>query len=148
MHIYILLNNICIFRSHWAAANIGPYSQLKTINSLTLISGQIGLIPGNLNIISGGVENENRLALRHIDRVVKAVERDSDSSVFHAVCYLVRPVDIDAVRNFWEKRCMQNICTNYVVVSALPRNALVEWQVYYHRNCEFKGELTRYEIAV
>lgn len=88
-------------RSHWAAANIGPYSQLKTIKDLTLISGQIGLVPGSLDIVAGGIENENKLALRHIERVVKAVERDSDSSVFHAVCYLVRAEDIPVVQNFW-----------------------------------------------
>ena len=39
--------------SHWSPANIGPYSQSTSIGEITYISGQIGLIPGNMNIISG-----------------------------------------------------------------------------------------------
>lgn len=59
--------------SHWAPANIGPYSQLTKINDITLISGQIGLIPGSLTIIPGGVIKECCLTLQNIKRVAKAV---------------------------------------------------------------------------
>lgn len=39
--------------SHWSPANIGPYSQATSLGEITYISGQIGLIPGNMTIVSG-----------------------------------------------------------------------------------------------
>lgn len=52
--------------SHWAPANIGPYSQSTRIGELTYISGQIALVPGNMTIIDGGIRPQCKLALRHI----------------------------------------------------------------------------------
>lgn len=59
--------------SHWSPANIGPYSQSTKIGEITYISGQIGLIPGNMTIISGGIKQECKLILRHINRIAKAM---------------------------------------------------------------------------
>jgi len=39
--------------SHWSPANIAPYSQSTSIGEITYISGQIGLVPGNMTIING-----------------------------------------------------------------------------------------------
>lgn len=39
--------------SHWAPANIGTYSQATSIGEITYISGQIGLVPGNMTIVGG-----------------------------------------------------------------------------------------------
>jgi diphthine-ammonia ligase len=39
--------------SHWSPANIGPYSQATSIGDITYISGQIGLVPGNMAIVNG-----------------------------------------------------------------------------------------------
>lgn len=59
--------------SHWAPANIGPYSQSTKVGEITYISGQIGLIPGNMTIIGGGIKQECKLTLRHINRIAKAM---------------------------------------------------------------------------
>jgi diphthine-ammonia ligase len=59
--------------SHWAPANIGPYSQSTKIGEITYISGQIGMIPGNMTIISGGIKQECKLTLRHIHRIARAM---------------------------------------------------------------------------
>lgn len=52
--------------SHWAPANIGPYSQSTRVGEITYISGQIALVPGNMTIIEGGIRPQCKLALRHI----------------------------------------------------------------------------------
>lgn len=52
--------------SHWAPANIGPYSQSTRVGEITYISGQIALVPGNMTIIEGGIRLQCKLALRHI----------------------------------------------------------------------------------
>ena len=39
--------------SHWAAANIGPYSQTVEIDGILHIAGLIGLIAGSMELVSG-----------------------------------------------------------------------------------------------
>uniref|UniRef100_H2ZC48 Uncharacterized protein n=1 Tax=Ciona savignyi TaxID=51511 RepID=H2ZC48_CIOSA len=39
--------------SHWAPANIGPYSQCFTQNKTHFMAGQIGLVPGSMELIDG-----------------------------------------------------------------------------------------------
>lgn len=46
--------------SHWCPANIGPYSQSTSLGEITYISGQIGLIPGSMEIISGMSSIKNK----------------------------------------------------------------------------------------
>eukprot|EP00095_Tigriopus_kingsejongensis_P001610 maker-scaffold381_size190066-snap-gene-0.34 protein:Tk01610 transcript:maker-scaffold381_size190066-snap-gene-0.34-mRNA-1 annotation:"diphthine--ammonia ligase-like isoform x4" len=58
--------------SHWAPANIGPYSQYVQVDNIVHVAGQIGLIPGSMELIPGGVEPEARLALRHVSRILEA----------------------------------------------------------------------------
>lgn len=52
--------------SHWAPANIGPYSQSTRVGEIMYISGQIALVPGSMTIIEGGIRPQCKLALRHI----------------------------------------------------------------------------------
>lgn len=54
--------------SHWAPANIGPYSQSTRVDEITYISGQIALVPGSMTIIEGGIRPQCKLALRHIGK--------------------------------------------------------------------------------
>ena len=39
--------------SHWAAANIGPYSQAVEVNGILHIAGLIGLVSGSMELVSG-----------------------------------------------------------------------------------------------
>jgi diphthine-ammonia ligase len=41
--------------SHWAPANIGPYSQAVLIDDLLLLAGQIGLHPASMTMLPGVV---------------------------------------------------------------------------------------------
>ena len=38
--------------SHWAPANIGPYSQATLVDNILHVAGQIGLIPGSMDLPS------------------------------------------------------------------------------------------------
>lgn len=88
--------------SHWAPANIGPYSQSTRIGEITYISGQIGLIAGNMKIISGGIRQECKLTLRHINRIAKAMNSYGQlRDVVQGICFLTHPNYITEARRHW-----------------------------------------------
>lgn len=118
--------------SHWAPANIGPYSQSTRIGEITYISGQIGLVPGSMVIIDGGLKPQCQLALRHVCRIAKAMNAHGElRDVVHGICFVTHPNYISEARRQWERRTA-NAIVDYIVVPALPRQALVEWQVWAH----------------
>lgn len=118
--------------SHWAPANIGPYSQSTRVGEITYISGQIALVPGSMTIIDGGIRPQCKLALRHIARVAKAMNAHGQlRDVVQGICFVTHPSYITEARRQWERRTT-NAIMDYIVVPALPRKALVEWQVWAH----------------
>lgn len=129
--------------SHWSPANIAPYSQSTSIGEITYISGQIGLVPGNMTIINGGIKNECKLTLRHINRIAKAMNSKGQlRDVVQGICFLTHPNHISEARRQWERRSA-NAIMDYIVVSGLPKKALVEWQVWIHNyNNKFEYEET------
>jgi len=60
--------------SHWAPANIGPYSQAISIGDIIYVAGQIGLVPGSMDLVKGGAKMECKLALRSLNRILKAID--------------------------------------------------------------------------
>ncbi|KOB67647.1 putative atpase pp-loop superfamily, partial [Operophtera brumata] len=80
--------------SHWAPANIGPYSQAI----------KIALVPGSMVLAGGGARRQCALALRHLTRVIRAVEPRAH------------------IRSVVQ-------CSG---VEALPRQAAVEWHAWAH----------------
>lgn len=118
--------------SHWAPANIGPYSQSTRVGEITYISGQIALVPGSMTIIEGGIRPQCKLALRHIARVAKAMNAHGQlRDVVQGICFVTQTGFIAEARRQWERRTA-NAIMDYIVVPALPRKALVEWQVWAH----------------
>lgn len=61
-------------RSHWAPANIGPYSQSVRVQNLIHVAGQIPLVPGSLEMVDGRIKAQCRLTLRHLKRLLMAVD--------------------------------------------------------------------------
>lgn len=61
-------------RSHWAPANIGPYSQSVRVGDFVHLAGQIGLVPGSMEMVTGGIKSQCQLALRHLKRLLMAVD--------------------------------------------------------------------------
>ena len=137
--------------SHWAPANIGPYSQSTQVifeykflsilfifsiclkvGEITYVSGQIALIPGSMTIIEGGIRPQCKLALRHISRIAKAMNAQGQlRDVVQGICFVTHPSYISEARRQWERRTA-NAIMDYIVVPALPKEALVEWQVWAH----------------
>lgn len=131
--------------SHWAPANIGPYSQAVKIHGKIFVAGQIAMIPANLKIIAGGFRVESRLSLRHVCRILSAMDKGCDiTDVLLAVCYVTSSDDIDIAKEEWDKTVNQykkeefvvdssyssTAFVGYVVIPRLPKNAKIEWQVY------------------
>lgn len=134
--------------SHWAPANIGPYSQSTRVGEITYISGQIALVPGSMTIIEGGIRLQCKLALRHIARVAKAMNAHGQlRDVVQGICFVTHPSFIAEARRQWERRTA-NAIMDFIVLPALPRKALVEWQVWAHsHNDKFDCMVYNFENA-
>lgn len=128
--------------SHWCPANIGPYSQACRIGELINLAGQISLVPGSMVMINGGIKSQCQLALRHVERLLKAIGKSDLRDVVQGICYLSDQKYVEHARSLWEEET-NNAIVDYVVVSGLPRNALVEWHVWAHKhNNQFEYEET------
>uniref|UniRef100_A0A8D8D918 Diphthine--ammonia ligase n=1 Tax=Culex pipiens TaxID=7175 RepID=A0A8D8D918_CULPI len=134
--------------SHWAPANIGTYSQSTKVGTITYISGQIALVPGSMTIIEGGIKQQCKLTLRHVARIAKAMHAQGQlRDVVQGICFVTHPSYITEARRQWERRTA-NAIIDYIVVPALPRGALVEWQVWAHtHNDKFDYEETGCSIG-
>uniref|UniRef100_A0A182TFJ7 Diphthine--ammonia ligase n=1 Tax=Anopheles melas TaxID=34690 RepID=A0A182TFJ7_9DIPT len=135
--------------SHWAPANIGTYSQSTKVGHITYISGQIALVPGSMTIIEGGIRQQCKLTLRHLSRIAKAMNAQGGQlrDVVQGICFVTHPSYIYEARRQWERRTA-NAIIDYIVVPALPRGALVEWQVWAHsHNDKFDYEETGCSIG-
>ncbi|KAI9562364.1 putative diphthine--ammonia ligase [Daphnia sinensis] len=134
--------------SHWAPANIGPYSQCVATGDLLAMSGQIGLIPGSMSLPKpANFVAECRLALRHVTRVLCVM--DGNVSLFKAlqvVCFVCDAIHIAVAKMLWtEYGGDPDQPIAFVVTRNLPRNALVEWQVWTHR---IKGSTEKLTVMV
>ncbi|CAH0393653.1 unnamed protein product [Bemisia tabaci] len=129
--------------SHWAPANIGPYSQAVRVKDTMYIAGQIALVPGTMVLIDGGIRRQARLALRHVGRLIQAMDPESRlRDVVQGVCYVTNVAHILAAKVEWERKT-NNAIIDYVVVQRLPRDASVEWHLWAHRgNSRFDYEET------
>ncbi|XP_073495134.1 diphthine--ammonia ligase isoform X2 [Phyllobates terribilis] len=119
--------------SHWAPANIGPYSQAVRVGGAVFCAGQIALIPCTMQLIPGGIVAQSRLSLRHVDSVLAAISPGiSTSHVLVAHCYVTQSSYIRCAKEAWESAAEnQNAHAALIVavVPRLPRGAVVEWHV-------------------
>ncbi|XP_063978343.1 uncharacterized protein LOC135163095 [Diachasmimorpha longicaudata] len=129
--------------SHWSPASIGPYSQAVRIGHIIAVAGQIPMVPGNLSLLDMNIKRQCRLTLRHINRIVNAMDSATQlRDIVQGICFLTHHSYIADARKEWEKRT-NNAIVDYIVVPHLPRNAHVEWWVWAHRdNNRFEYEET------
>ncbi|KAM4012980.1 diphthine--ammonia ligase [Anomaloglossus baeobatrachus] len=119
--------------SHWAPANIGPYSQAVRVGGAVFCAGQIALIPCTMQLVPGGIVAQSRLSLRHVDSVLDAISPGTyRSHILVAHCYVTQSSYIHCAVEAWESstenedaRCALTVA----VVPELPRGAMVEWHV-------------------
>lgn len=92
------------------------------------------MVPGNLAILDLNIKRQCRLTLRHINRIVNAMDSATQlRDIVQGICFLTHPSYIAEARKEWEKRT-NNAIVDYIVVPNLPRNAQVEWYVWAHRH--------------
>lgn len=134
--------------SHWAPANIGPYSQAIKVGEVIGTCGQIGLVPGSMRLVEGGAGPQCALALRHLTRLIRAVHKRAHiRSVVQSVCYMTCGGAVGEARRQLERRTAGAI-VQYAVVQALPRGAALEWHAWAHTdNNRFEYEETGCNIG-
>jgi len=114
--------------SHWAPANIGPYSQAVRANGVLFTAGQIGMVPGTLDLVSG-LGNQARLSMRSLKRVLDVYGK-AVTDARAAVCYATSPDVKKTVLQVWESEfdgVAQPLAI--AVVPGLPKGASVEWHL-------------------
>ncbi|XP_078314514.1 uncharacterized protein LOC111129115 isoform X2 [Crassostrea virginica] len=145
--------------SHWAPANIGPYSQCVQVRNKLYVAGQIAMCPANLAIISGGIIPQARLSLRHVRRILEAMHCGIDR-LTTVICYVTDHSYIQPAQKEYahtkamektgeeygiEKQCSPLPVTVYVVVPRLPKDAQIEWQVMARNDL---GDLSEWTKAI
>ncbi|KAG5651969.1 hypothetical protein H0H81_006784 [Sphagnurus paluster] len=124
--------------SYWAPANIGPYSQAITAGERIFISGQIGMIPSQLTLPSPrSLALEVALASQHISRISHVLKINSgigwNGYSQLDLYWLAETADLLRVKAVQcATREGPRIPTLYLVVKALPKDALIEKQVLLH----------------
>jgi len=124
--------------SHWAPANIGPYSQAVKIKGVLLTAGQIGMIPGTLDMVKG-VGNQTRLSMRSLNRVLHVYGKNVTNSKL-AVCYTTSVKNKEQIEAVWRREVggddeagaavtSRLPVLTVLVVPRLPKDADVEWHV-------------------
>jgi len=118
--------------SHWAPANIGPYSQGVAAGGKLFISGMIGLVPGTMEMLKCGEAGQARLALRHVERVASVLGKASLNDVIMIRCYVLNNEGASQANQILEN--MQDginfkLNASYFIVDQLPRGACVEWEI-------------------
>ncbi|XP_077945706.1 diphthine--ammonia ligase isoform X2 [Gasterosteus aculeatus] len=130
--------------SHWAPANIGPYSQALRVDETVFCAGQIALVPCTMQLVEAGTRTQARLAFSYVQKVLEAVTSSLTlAHVIQAHCYITRRRDLPIVRSIWEdmltaaeedegllrERRIRPAPLLAIVVPALPRGAVVELHV-------------------
>ncbi|KAM8921626.1 diphthine--ammonia ligase [Pelodytes ibericus] len=117
--------------SHWAPANIGPYSQAVRVGSVLFCAGQIALKPCSMQLVPGGITAEVGISLRHVERVLDASSPGTTlSHVLLAHCYLSRSCYVPTAVAEWRRnQKVDPVALSVIVVPRLPRGAAVEWHV-------------------
>ncbi|XP_048394258.1 diphthine--ammonia ligase isoform X3 [Stegostoma tigrinum] len=100
--------------SHWAPANIGPYSQSVKVGNEIFCAGQIGLIPCTMQLSKGGVRSEAALSLSHVQKVLEAMKSGTNlNHVLLASCYVSDKKYISIVEKFWQENLKEHTQEKY-----------------------------------
>ncbi|XP_060790585.1 diphthine--ammonia ligase isoform X2 [Neoarius graeffei] len=131
--------------SHWAPANIGPYSQAVQVDEAVFCAGQIALVPCTMQLLRAGPGSQAPLCFSHMEKVLRAMRATLTlGHTLQAHCYVTDLTHIPAVRKVWRDKIQdaqdQEACDGVeeeihcppLVVSvmpSLPRGAAVELHV-------------------
>lgn len=131
-------------RSYWAPCNIGPYSQaISNKNSgIIRISGQIPLIPKNMELSSHDKALSAVLSLQHYDSIKQVTGYKHN---LLTICFIKNENLVGTISNLFDeytnisdedKKSTNNLLI--VQVTQLPKNADVEWGgICYRENNQY-----------
>uniref|UniRef100_A0A9J7ZGU7 Diphthine--ammonia ligase n=2 Tax=Cyprinus carpio TaxID=7962 RepID=A0A9J7ZGU7_CYPCA len=90
--------------SHWAPANIGPYSQAVQVREAVFCAGQIALVPCSMQLVNGPVALQARLCFSHMEKVLRAMDsRLTLAHVLQAHIYITHRDHAAAVTEVWNR---------------------------------------------
>ena len=109
-----------------APSAIGPYSQAQISGNLLFTAGQIPLVPGTMEMVTGSIEDQTAQVIRNLDAVLQAAGTDW-SRVLKTTVFLTDLADFGAFNAVYEKALGgAKPARSTVQVAALPRGAKVE----------------------
>lgn len=115
-----------IIHSDDAPAAIGPYSQAVQVGDTVYLSGQIGLDPGRMELVEGGLEAQARRVLQNLGAVAAAVGA-SLADVVKLNVYLPDLSHFARVNEIMTEFFSEPYPARAAVgVAALPKGALIE----------------------
>ncbi len=109
-----------------APAAIGPYSQAQISGNYLFTSGQIPLVPGTMEMVTGSIEAQAEQVLKNLSAVLATAGTGWDRVVKTTV-FLADLADFAAFNAVYEKALgAAKPARSTVQVAALPRGAKVE----------------------
>ena len=109
-----------------APAAIGPYSQAQISGGHLFTSGQIPLVPGTMEMVTGSIEAQAGQVLKNLSAVLAASNTSWDRVVKTTV-FLTDMADFAAFNAVYEQALGgAKPARSSVAVAALPRGAKVE----------------------
>jgi reactive intermediate/imine deaminase len=120
------VSNRAVISTPDAPEAIGPYSQAIKVGNTVWLSGQIPLVPGSMELISGDISSQARQVFSNLAAVAEA----AGGSLNHAVKINISLTNLehfaavnDVMASFLKEPYPARAC---VQVAALPRGAEIE----------------------
>ena len=105
---------------------IGPYSQAQVTGNLLFTSGQIPLVPGTMELVTGSIETQTTRVLENLDAVLKEAGTSWDRVVKTTV-FLSDLADFNAFNAVYGAHLTgAKPARSTVQVAGLPKGAKVE----------------------
>lgn len=114
------------YLSSGATEQLGlPFSEAARIGDLLFVSGQIGNLPGTLELAPGGIQAETTQAL---DNIAAILERNGSSLARVAKCtvFLLDMAEWPALNEIWALRFPNKPARSALGASGLAKGARVE----------------------
>jgi 2-iminobutanoate/2-iminopropanoate deaminase len=105
---------------------IGPYSQAITVGDFVFTAGQIGLDPGTMELVAGGIAEQTERVLRNLAAVLESAGTDA-SHVVKTTVFLVDMADFAAMNEVYQRHFgAHKPARSTVAVAQLPKGGRVE----------------------
>ena len=109
-----------------APAAIGPYSQAKVLGNLLFTAGQIPLVPGTMELVTGSIEDQTERVLQNLAAILAEAGTDW-SRVLKTTVFLTDLGDFAAFNAVYERGLGgHKPARSTVQVAALPKGARVD----------------------